>query len=107
MEKKEDGSLAAKDEVGFQWKQTRGMVIIESAVGLVALLPVGVGHVSSVNFTVDAGTKLVKGEEFGYFCYGGSDMILLFQPGKIELTFTPGKHYKQGEKIGQAAWHTL
>jgi hypothetical protein len=34
-------------------------------------------------------------------------MILLFQPGKVALTFTPGKHYKQGEKIGQAAWHTL
>jgi phosphatidylserine decarboxylase len=107
MEKKEDGSLAAKDEVGFQWKQTRGMVIIESTAGLVALLPVGVGHVSSVNFTVDPGTRLVKGEEFGYFCYGGSDMILLFQAGKVALTFTPGKHYKQGEKIGQAAWHTL
>jgi phosphatidylserine decarboxylase precursor len=102
MAKEEDGKLTAKDEVGFQWRQTRGVVVVESPVGWVALLPVGVGHVSSVNFTVDPGTRLTKGEEFGYFCYGGSDMILLFQKGAIGLTINAGKHYKQGEAIGKA-----
>jgi len=102
MAREEDGKLTAKDEVGFQWRQTRGLVILESVVGLIALIPVGVGHVSSVNFTVDAGTRLAKGEEFGYFAYGGSDMILLFQKEAIGLTIDAGKHYKQGEMIGRS-----
>jgi len=101
MAKDEDGKLTAKDEVGFQWRQTRGILVVESVIGLIALLPVGVGHVSSVNFTVDPGTGLAKGEEFGYFCYGGSDMILLFQKEAIVLTINAGKHYKQGEQIAR------
>jgi phosphatidylserine decarboxylase len=101
-EKQEDGTFTTKDEVGFQFRQTRGIAIIESVLGLVAIIPVGMGHVSSVNFTVDAGIPLAKGEELGYFAFGGSDMILLFQAGKVELTAVAGVHYKQGTQIGQA-----
>ncbi len=100
--KSEDGTLGAEDGVGYQLTQTRGMIIIESAVGYVAVLAVGMGHVSSVNITVEEGTRLVKGEEFGYFSFGGSDMILLFEPNRVELTAEEGKHYKMGEAIGRA-----
>lgn len=100
--KSEDGTLVTLDEVGFQFGQTRGLIIIESAIGLVAVLPIGMGHVSSVNLTVEPGAKLVKGEEFGYFAYGGSDMVILFEAGKIQFTATVGVHYKQGEKIAQS-----
>jgi phosphatidylserine decarboxylase len=99
--KNRDGSLSSTDGVGFQFFQTRGLLVIESAVGLVAVIPVGMGHVSSVNLTAEAGECLVKGEEFGYFCYGGSDMILLFEQDRAELTALPGVHYKQGEAIGR------
>jgi phosphatidylserine decarboxylase len=56
------------------------------------------GHVSSVNIAAETGTMLSKGEEFGYFCYGGPDMILLFEQ---QITFTPNAdtHYKQGQEI--------
>jgi phosphatidylserine decarboxylase len=37
--------------------------------------------VSSVVLTAVAGTHVAKGEEFGYFQFGGSDMIILFQSG--------------------------
>ena len=100
--KSEDGTFEAEDGVGFQLTQTRGMIVVESAVGYVTVLPVGMGHVSSVNITVEEGTRLVKGEEFGYFSFGGSDMIMLFEPNRIELTAEEGKHYKMGEAIGRA-----
>lgn len=96
------GTLETQVDVGFQFTQTRGLVIIESAVGLVALLPVGMGHVSSVVLTVTAGTQLIKGEEFGYFAYGGSDMVMLFEADKVEFTAEPEKHYKQGVQIAVA-----
>ncbi|MGA0040895.1 MAG: phosphatidylserine decarboxylase, partial [Pirellulales bacterium] len=47
-----DGSLAVVDgDVGYQFAQERGVVIIESPIGMVAMIPVGMGIVSSVNFT--------------------------------------------------------
>jgi phosphatidylserine decarboxylase precursor len=94
-----DGEFETTTEVGFQFSQTRGLVILESSIGLVALLPIGMGHVSSVNLSVDPGTVLAKGEGFGYFAYGGSDLVMLFEKNKIGFTAEQGKHYKQGEKI--------
>jgi phosphatidylserine decarboxylase len=98
--KKADGSLENVDDVGFQFTHTRACMIMKSAVGYVALIPVGMGHISSVNFVVDEGAHLVKGNEFGYFAFGGSDFIMLFEAGKVQLTAKKGKHYKQGEEIG-------
>lgn len=100
--KDQQGELTTVVDVGFQFTQTRGLVIIESAIGLVALLPIGMGHVSSVTLTVEPGTILHKGEEFGYFAYGGSDMVLLFQANKVQFTAVPEHHYKQGEQIAVA-----
>jgi len=97
----DEGKLETKDEVGFQFRQTRGLLIIDSPVGYVAVIPVGMGHVSSVNITAEIGAHLLKGEEFGYFCYGGSDMVMLFEK-KLNFTARPGTHYKQGEEIGRA-----
>jgi phosphatidylserine decarboxylase len=101
--RKEDDSIETIDETGFQFTQTRGLVVMESAVGLVALLPIGMGHVSSVTLTVEKGVTLTKGQEFGYFCYGGSDMVMLFQAGRVNFTANCNQHYKQGEAIAKAA----
>lgn len=100
--KDQNGELQTVVDVGFQFTQTRGLVIIESEIGLVALLPIGMGHVSSVTINVEPGTKLHKGEEFGYFAYGGSDMVLLFQENKVQFTATPEQHYNQGQQIAVA-----
>jgi phosphatidylserine decarboxylase len=90
------------DEVGYQFLQTRGIVIIDSPVGLVACLPVGMGLVSSVIIMVEVGKTLHKGEELGYFQFRGSDFILLFeQASQVKLTCQPNLHYQQGSRIGQ------
>ena len=98
-EKKRDGSLENTDDVGFQFTHTRAHMIIESPIGLVAVIPVGMGHISSVIITAEEGTTLVKGDEFGYFAFGGSDMIMLFEK-PVTLSAKTGTHYKQGEQIG-------
>jgi phosphatidylserine decarboxylase precursor len=97
--KDENGERTVTDNIGFQFKQARGILILDTAVGLVALIPVGMGHTSSVNFTAEVNSTLVKGEEFGYFAQGGSDMIMLFQSPGIQFTSQIGVHYKVGEKI--------
>jgi len=91
------------DDIGFQFNQTRGYIILKTkSVGFVAVIPVGMGFVSSVNFTADEGTILAKGDEFGFFANGGSDIIMLFERDSIKFTAFKNKHYLQGEKIAKA-----
>jgi phosphatidylserine decarboxylase precursor len=67
---------------GWQSVETRGCVIIENEkFGLVALLPIGMSQVCSVNFekNLKVGDKVKKGDMLGYFLFGGSDFMIVFQ----------------------------
>jgi len=95
---------------GWQNIETRGCVILETPeYGLVALLPIGMSQVSSVNFeeTINPGTTLKKGDMLGYFLFGGSDFVMIFQKGvKFTLTVPPTgngaySHVLMGEKYGE------
>ncbi len=90
------------DGTGYQFTQDRGLIIIESPVGLVAVLPIGMAQVSSVNLTAQVGATLAKGEEFGYFAFGGSDIVVMFEKDKVKITAQVGTHYNQGKTIATA-----
>lgn len=85
----EEHEFASRDSAssGYEFSQTRGVVTVDTSqsdcgdIGIVAVIPVGMAHVSSVVLTAVAGTHMAKGEEFGYFQFGGSDIIILFQDG--------------------------
>jgi phosphatidylserine decarboxylase len=85
----EDHEFLASDSAtsGFEFTQNRGVVTIDTSasdggdIGIVAVIPVGMAHVSSVVLTAVEDTQMAKGEEFGYFQFGGSDIIVLFQEG--------------------------
>lgn len=85
----QDHQLQSKDsaKTGYEFSQNRGAVTIDTSgsdagdIGVVAVVPVGMSHVASVVLTTVPGTNGAKGEEFGYFQFGGSDIILLFQEG--------------------------
>ena len=97
-------------KTGWQSVETRGCVILETdEFGLVALMPIGMAVVGSVNFekNVTLGTKVKKGDMLGHFAFGGSDFIMIFQDG---VTFTLDapkeddgnsyKHLLMGERLG-------
>lgn len=97
-----DGSLDVIDGETYQQNQERGLVVIDSPdVGLVAVLPIGMSFVSSVNLTPELGASLQKGDEFGYFLFGGSDVVMLFQSRKVVIDAEVGKKYLQGQRIGE------
>jgi phosphatidylserine decarboxylase precursor len=103
VERNPDRTYKANDGTGYQFSQARGLIVIESPIGLVAVLPIGMAQVSSVVLTAKKGVKLAKGDEFGYFLFGGSDIIILFsQDCNVEITAAPGIHYNQGTWIGDA-----
>tara|TARA_R110001592_G_scaffold363396_2_gene687677 strand:+ start:96148 stop:97254 length:1107 start_codon:yes stop_codon:yes gene_type:complete len=96
-----DGSTYLTDGESYQFKQQRGVIIMKSdTMGYVAILPIGMGPVSSVELTPDVGATLHKGEELGFFQFGGSDVIVLFQKDAVTITAKAGQHYLQGEAIG-------
>ena len=85
-------------------------VILETEdYGLVALLPIGMATVGSVNFeeTVKVGVKVKKGDLLGYFLFGGSDFIMVFQDNVNFTLDAPKKddgesykHILMGEHLG-------
>jgi phosphatidylserine decarboxylase len=94
--------------VGWQTLETRGCVILETDnFGLVALLPVGMATVGSVNLesNVKAGARVKKGDMLGYFLFGGSDFVMLFQD-EVDFTLDAPqegqgyKHMLMGERLG-------
>ena len=60
---------------------TRAVIVIESDhrdVGPVACIFVGMADVSSCLIEVAPGKRLLKGDELGYFQYGGSTCCMIF-----------------------------
>ena len=97
--------------LGWQSVETRGCVIIETEkYGLVALLPIGMVVVGSVNFeeNVKSGMHVNKGDMLGNFAFGGSDFVMLFQD-KVNFTLDAPKqaggdayqHLLMGERLGK------
>lgn len=97
-------------KLGWQSIETRGCVILETEKhGLVALLPIGMVAVGSVNFEdhVKPGMKVAKGDMLGNFAFGGSDFVMLFQ-NTVDFTIDAPKspagesyrHLLMGERLG-------
>ena len=93
--------LDALDNPGYQFLQLRGLVVIDSPIGLVAVLPIGMAQVSSVVISCEKGQELKKGDEISYFQFGGSDVVVVFEEGcNLQFTAEVGTHYNMGKQIG-------
>ena len=83
--------------------ETRGVLVMDTPdFGKVALVAVGVQQVSSVrwNSSLSLGEgrgEVLQGTELGSFLFGGSDIVLFFEPGKAPH-ITP-KSIKVGDII--------
>lgn len=68
---------------------TRAVLFIRAddpAIGLMAMVPIGMAEVSSCEITVVEGQSVKRGDQVGMFHFGGSTHCLVFQPG-VELEF--------------------
>ena len=106
----EDEQFSAPDNSGdngggYEFTQARGIVIVDTAnsefgdIGLVAVIPVGMCQVSSVKMTASVNTNMLKGDEFGYFLFGGSDIIILLQDGIDPQIVTNSQYRHYGSEI--------
>lgn len=93
-----DAELAGWDPSGvlsegyYACVNSRGLVFIESddpTIGMVCVVPIGITEISSIRLVVKAGDKVTKGQELGFFSYGGSSMCVVFQPRAIARFTVP------------------
>jgi len=95
--------------------QTRALIFIEAddPIGLVCVMPIGMVEISTcvIDPKIQPGARVEKGQELGYFQFGGSTHCVIFRPGVIDKftghgPSTPngedGTSYKTGEEIARA-----
>jgi phosphatidylserine decarboxylase len=58
----------------------------EPAIGRMVVMPIGMGEISScvIDRRIKHGARVAKGDELGYFQYGGSTVCCIFAPGSID-----------------------
>ena len=79
------------NEMGFQMIETRDCVILDTEFGLVAVLPVGMSQICSCNWEkgLKVGKSVNKGDPMGFFQFGGSDIVMIFQKGYKVVDLIP------------------
>ncbi|MGB1126875.1 MAG: phosphatidylserine decarboxylase [Opitutales bacterium] len=75
--------LALRRKLAILWENKRMSTVIDSPVfGKVLMMEIGATCVGSIHPTAGPGS-VEKGDEKGYFSFGGSCTVTLFQPGRI------------------------
>ena len=68
------------------WENKRELTLIETEkFGNVVMVEVGATYVGSIVQTFSQKESVSKGEEKGYFCFGGSCVIVIFQSNRISI----------------------
>jgi phosphatidylserine decarboxylase len=103
--------LALRRNLAYLWENKRMVTLIESPVfGRVAMVEIGATMVGSILQTFTSGRAVAKGEEKGLFKFGGSCVVTLFAPGRIQLDtdlLEPSArqmevYARMGERLGEA-----
>lgn len=84
----------------WQARETRDCVILDTKFGYVACLPIGMSQVCSCNFeeNLKIGDEVKKGDPMGYFLFGGSDFVMVFESKvEVEPIAQKDKHILMGE----------
>ena len=78
--------IALRRNIRIFTENKRAITRIESPeFGTVLMLEVGATNVGSFEYTFPPNTRVAKGAEKGYFKFGGSSTITLFEPGLVKL----------------------
>ena len=99
--------IALRRRLAYLWENKRTITRLETAdIGTVLLLEIGATCVGSILQTFTPGKPVKKGDEKGYFAFGGSSTITIFEPGAVklaaDLTEWSAKQTELYAKVGTA-----
>ncbi len=78
--------IALRQRLAYLWTNKRTITELRTEhLGTVLLLEIGATCVGTIRQTFAPGESVKKGDEKGYFAFGGSSTITIFEPGKVQL----------------------
>ena len=78
--------IALGRNLSYLWQNKRTITRIETeTLGSVLMMEIGATCVGSILQTYSPNKPIERGNEKGYFAFGGSSTITVFEPGKVEL----------------------
>lgn len=103
--------MAIRSSLDVFGENVRVLVPIESdAFGLVMVVCVGAMMVGSTVITAKEGSRVSRIDELGYFQFGGSTLVVLFEPGKAkfdaDLVSNSSGALETLVRVGMAIGHT-
>lgn len=104
--------IALRRRPTLLWENKREITVLRTpTLGDVLLLEIGATCVGSIVQTYTPGAPVEKGAEKGYFRFGGSCFITIFEPGKIQFSDDLLEHSQAGREVyarmGDVAAHAL
>lgn len=104
--------LALKNDLSILCKNKRMITLVDSeCFGRVLFLEIGATFVGTIHQTFVSDHLYAKGEEKGYFSFGGSTVILVFEKNKIlfekDLIYTSSKNVETLIRFGDRLGKTL
>jgi phosphatidylserine decarboxylase len=92
--------IALRRNIHIFTENKRAVCRIESeGFGTVAMLEIGATCVGSFEYTFTPGRRVEKGAEKGYFKFGGSSTITLFERGRIQLAPDLIEYSQRGTEV--------
>jgi len=78
--------LALRQHLSYLWQNKRMITQLETEnLGLVTIVEFGATNVGSIHQTFQAEMPVSKGQEKGYFSFGGSATMTFFEPNQVRL----------------------
>lgn len=78
--------IALRKNLAYLWENKRTLTKLETPnIGTVLCLEIGATCVGTIIQTFEPGSPAEKGAEKGYFAFGGSSTITIFEPGSVLL----------------------
>ncbi|HSH09797.1 MAG TPA: phosphatidylserine decarboxylase, partial [Oceanipulchritudo sp.] len=80
--------FALRQRIEYLWENKRCLTLIETELlGLVCFIEVGATNVGSIHHRqLPEGNRIEKGAPKGWFEFGGSSVITIFEPGRVRLS---------------------
>lgn len=92
--------IALKHNINYLTENKRSYCRIQSPeFGQVLMFEVGATCVGGFEYTYSPGVPIRKGDEKGYFQFGGSETVTLFEPGRIQLAEDLVENSRAGREL--------
>lgn len=103
--------IALCRKIGYLWENKRVLTVIDSErYGRVAFVAIGATCVGRIHMTRSKGVQVERGEELGYFAFGGSCVATVFEKDRVVLdadlleqsSRETEVYAKMGDRLGKA-----